>query len=157
MVKMPLVQTRKTGIAVFNMQGGQIHRLLRAMLLLLLWFNLAACDQIQQKMGIEDSAAKEARAEADGKAVGGACRHSGRAIEDCYSIYTWLPKSAVYAGWRDMDGYMRENKIETIEPLLPPAPAPAPEITKKKKKPKEEAGAEDKASAKESKPAEKSH
>ena len=85
---------------------------------------LPACDIIQQQMGIEDQNAKAARNDADGKAVGGACRQSGRAIEDCYSIYSWLPKSSTYEGWRDMDAYMRENKLETVEPQLPPVAAP---------------------------------
>ena len=79
---------------------------------------------IQQQMGIEDQAAKSARLDADGKAVGGACRQSGRAIEDCYAIYSWLPKAPIYEGWRDMDAYMRENKLETVEPQLPPIAAP---------------------------------
>ena len=85
---------------------------------------LSACDMIQQQMGIESQAAKDARADADGKAVGGACRQSGRAIEDCYSIYSWLPRASVYEGWRDMDAYMRDNKLETIVPQLPPVAAP---------------------------------
>jgi hypothetical protein len=85
---------------------------------------LGGCDMIQQQMGIEDPAAKAARLEAEGKAVGGACRQSGRAIEDCYSIYSWLPKAPIYDGWRDMDAYMRENKLETVEPQLPPPPPP---------------------------------
>lgn len=92
---------------------------------------LSGCDQVAQKMGMEDPAKKEARLEPDGKAVGSACRQSGRAIEDCYSIYTWLPKSAIFAGWREMDEYMRENKLETIVPQLPPPEAPG---AKKKKK-----------------------
>ena len=96
-------------------------------------FGLSACDMIQQQMGIENQAAKEARADADGKAVGGACRQSGRAIEDCYSIYSWLPKASIYEGWRDMDAYMRDNKLETVEPQLPPVAAPVPPGTKKKK------------------------
>ena len=86
--------------------------------------SLAGCDMIQQQMGIEDPDAKAARTDAEGKAVGGACRQSGRAIEDCYSIYSWLPKAPIYEGWRDMDAYMRDNKMETIEPQLPPALAP---------------------------------
>ena len=150
-VKMPSIQTRKTGIAVFQPHVNPLRKLLSAATLCILLLNLAACDQIQQKMGIEDPAAKEARTEAEGKAVGGACRHSGRAIEDCYAIYTWLPKAAIYTGWRDMDGYMRENKIETIEPVLPPPQSP----DGKKKKVKEETPAEARASAKEAKAAEK--
>ena len=91
---------------------------------------LSGCDAVQQKLGLEAPAAKLARNEAEGKAVGGACRQSGRAIEDCYSIYAWLPKSAIYEGWRDMDIYMRENKLQTVEPQLPP---PQPPGAKKKK------------------------
>ena len=94
---------------------------------------LAGCDLVNQKLGLEDPAKKEARQESEGKAVGSACRQSGRAIEDCYSIYSWLPKSAVFAGWREMDAYMRENQLETIAPQLPP-PEP-PSTGKKKKKP----------------------
>ena len=98
--------------------------------LLLFAFNLTACDQIGQKLGLEDPARKEARMEPEAKAVGSACRQSGRAIEDCYSIYGWLPKAGIYAGWREMDEYMRENKLETIVPQLPPPEAPG--IKKKK-------------------------
>lgn len=91
---------------------------------------LAGCDQINQKLGLEDQAKKEARQEAEGKAVGSACRHSGRAIEDCYAIYSWLPKSPIYEGWKEMDAYMRDNKITTVEPQLPPPEPPG----KKRKK-----------------------
>lgn len=90
----------------------------------LLSLGVSGCDMIQQQLGGEDPAAKAARIDAEGKAVGGACRQSGRAIEDCYSIYSWLPKAAIYEGWRDMDAYMRDNKLETVEPLLPPVAAP---------------------------------
>ena len=57
------------------------------MIVATLILGLAECDMIQQQMGIEDADAKAARTDAEGKAVGGACRQSGRAIEDCYSIY----------------------------------------------------------------------
>lgn len=100
---------------------------------------LVGCDQVGQKLGLENPAIKEARLDAEAKAVGSACRHSGRAIEDCYAIYGWLPKAGVYAGWREMDEYMRENKIETIVPQLPPAESPG---AKKKKKPATEGASE---------------
>jgi hypothetical protein len=58
------------------------------------------------------------RREADGKAVGGACRHAGRAIEDCYTLNKKADRPAVYAGWREMNEYMRENKIEPVPPVL---------------------------------------
>ena len=98
----------------------------RLLLALPLLFSLTACDQVQQRLLGEDPAAKAAKQEADGKAVGGACRHSGRAIEDCYSIYHWLPKAAIFVGWQEMDAYMRTNKIEEVEPQLPPPQPPGP-------------------------------
>lgn len=99
--------------------------------------SLTGCDQVNQKLGLEDTAKKEARLEAEGKAVGSGCRHSGRAIEDCYSIYSWLPKASVFAGWREMDAYMRESNMETIAPQLPP-PEPPGNGKKKKKASTEE-------------------
>lgn len=109
---------------------GRRERSTRALLTaVVLLIGLAGCDMIQQEMGIEDPTVKAARNDADGKAVGGACRQSGRAIEDCYSIYSWLPKASIYEGWRDMDAYMRDNKLETVVPQLPPVAAPG---TKKK-------------------------
>ena len=100
---------------------------------------LTGCDQVTQRLGIADPVRQEAAQQAEGKAVGGACRQSGRAIEDCYSVYYWLPKDAVYGGWREMDVYMRENQIQTIAPTLPPAPPPE---DPKKKKTKKKADAE---------------
>jgi len=73
---------------------------------------LAGCDQL----GIETPDKVAARIEADGKAIGGACRHSGRALEDCYDMNRRGSKAAIYAGWRDMDGYMRENNIAVVKP-----------------------------------------
>ena len=119
-----------------------MHKLLLALPLTLA---LTGCDIIQQQMGIEDPTEKAAKADAEGRAVGGACRQSGRAIEDCYSIYSWLPKAAIYQGWRDMDSYMRENKLDTVEPQLPP-PQP-PGARKKRRPPATDAGDEAKAAA----------
>jgi hypothetical protein len=94
---------------------------------------LSGCDAIQQQMGIMSPAAKAAHDDADGRAVGGACRQSGRAIEDCYAIYSWLPRASIYEGWRDMDAYMRENNLETIAPQLPPVQPPPPPPRRKGK------------------------
>ncbi len=71
---------------------------------------LAGCDML----GIESTTQLAAKREADGKAVGGACRHAGRAIEDCYSFNRKVDKAPIYAGWREMDDYMRENKLEIV-------------------------------------------
>ena len=71
-----------------------------------------------------------AQKEADAKAIGGACRHGLRSIEDCYTLNKGINKAAIYAGWREMDEYMRENKLEGLKAEIPttsPAPAPAVE------------------------------
>lgn len=70
--------------------------------------------------GSEAAEAAAARREADGKAIGGACRHAGRAIEDCYLLNRRADKAAIYAGWREMNDYMRENKLEPLVPQLNP-------------------------------------
>lgn len=114
-------------------------RYLTALLLALpLMAAVTGCDQIQNRLGIEDVAAREARDEAEGKAVGSACRQSGRAIEDCYSIYHWLPKAPIFAGWREMNDYMLANKLSEVEPKLPPAAAP--ENSRKRRKVAEDGG-----------------
>ena len=75
---------------------------------------LAGCEQL----GVEFVEKPALVREADGKAIGGACRHAGRAIEDCYTIYKKADRAAVFAGWRDMNDYMRENKIDAVAPQL---------------------------------------
>jgi hypothetical protein len=80
---------------------------------------LAGCDML----GIDTPEKVAAAREADGKAIGGACRHAGRAIEDCFALNRKADRAAVFAGWRDMNDYMRENKIE---PVAPQVAAPAP-------------------------------
>lgn len=76
---------------------------------------LTGCEQL----GIDDPAKVAAAKEAEGKAIGSACRHAMRAIEDCYVLNPKAQKAAIYAGWRDMDEYMRENKLEGVVPVVP--------------------------------------
>lgn len=68
-----------------------------------------------------------AQREADAKAIGSACRHGLRSIEDCYTLNEKASKAAIFTGWREMDEYMRENKIEGV-PSTMAKPAPAEEI-----------------------------
>lgn len=75
---------------------------------------LAGCDIFG-----ESAESVAARREAEGKAVGSACRHAMRAIEDCYALNPKAPKTSVFAGWREMDEYMRENKLEGVAPIIP--------------------------------------
>lgn len=76
---------------------------------------LSACEQL----GIEDPVKVSAAKEAEARAIGSACRHAMRAIEDCYVLNPKAQKAAVFAGWREMDEYMRENKLDGIAPVVP--------------------------------------
>jgi hypothetical protein len=85
---------------------------------------LAGCDLL----GIESPEKIAAARDADGRAIGGACRHAGRAIEDCYALNKRADRAAVFAGWRDMNDYMRENKIDEVAPqLTAQVSSPAPD------------------------------
>jgi hypothetical protein len=53
-----------------------------------------------------------AQREEESKAIGGACRHALRGLEDCYTLNPKASKASVFAGWKEMDAYMRENKLE---------------------------------------------
>lgn len=90
-------------------------KVVQSILLVLLAGTLAACD----KLPIPDPNRAALQKEQDGKAVGAACRHAGRAIEDCYKLNPKASKSAVFAGWREMNDYMTENKLEVVLPTLP--------------------------------------
>ena len=79
---------------------------------------LAGCDVVVGALGIESPEKVAALREAEGKAIGGACRHAGRAIEDCYALNKKAEKASVFTGWRDMNDYMRENKIEPVLPQV---------------------------------------
>jgi hypothetical protein len=81
---------------------------------------LGGCDLL----GIEAPEQMAARKEADGKAIGAGCRHSARSVETCYELNKRADKAAVFAGWKEMNEYMSENKIEAVPP---PAPAAASE------------------------------
>ncbi len=83
---------------------------------------LAGCDLL----GIEPASKVAERKAAADKAIGAACRHAGRAIEDCYALNKRADKGAVFAGWREMNDYMRENDIEVVLPRLTAAGAAPP-------------------------------
>lgn len=57
---------------------------------------------------------KIAQREAEAKAIGSGCRHGLRSLEDCYNLNEEASKADIFTGWKEMDQYMRENKIEGI-------------------------------------------
>ncbi len=99
-----------------------------------LW--LSGCDQL----GIESAKALSDRREAEGKAVGGGCRHAVRSIEQCYATNKKADKAAVFAGWREMEDYMRENKMEAVPAPPEVKPAVVAEGAEKDAEPAHEAG-----------------
>ena len=101
---------------------------------------LSGCDQL----GVETPQKAAERQMAEAKAVGSACRHALRAIEDCYVLNPKADKSSVFSGWREMDEYMRENKLEGVVPVVPrPAPAASKPAPRKAAMDDEDTDAED--------------
>jgi hypothetical protein len=92
--------------------------------LLALILLLVGCDNVMTLLADP----KVAQKEADSKAIGGACRFGLRSIEDCYALNAKASKSAIFTGWKDMDQYMRDNKVEGIEAKIIPPVAPPPTV-----------------------------
>lgn len=91
----------------------------RLLLITLTALLLAGCEI--PGMGPDPKAVKK---EADAKAIGSACRHGLRSIEDCYTLNTTASKADMFTGWKDMDLYMRENKIEGVPATVVKAAPP---------------------------------
>ncbi|WP_144290416.1 hypothetical protein [Chitinilyticum litopenaei] len=68
---------------------------------------LVGCDQVKQAMN---------KQQANGNAIGAACRHSGRSLEDCYRRNPKVPKADIFAGWKEMNEYMLTKKIDIVPP-----------------------------------------
>ncbi len=75
-------------------------------LLLLSLLSLTGCDYMNQAMGVPT--------QAESRAIGSSCRQVGRSLEDCYARAPKANKADIYAGWKEMDGYMRDNNISTM-------------------------------------------
>ncbi|MFN9726497.1 hypothetical protein [Acidovorax sp.] len=102
-------------------------RLLAAAAVLL----LSGCDKIPG-LGPDPRVAQR---EEESKAIGGACRHALRGLEDCYTLNPKASKAAIFAGWKEMDAYMRENKLDGAPAVLGQA-----EKSAREKSPRPEAG-----------------
>ncbi len=91
-------------------------------LLLVSLLSLTGCDYMNQAMGVPT--------QAESRAIGSSCRQVGRSLEDCYARAPKANKADIYAGWKEMDGYMRDNNIPTMpmpdEHAAEDAPASAP-------------------------------
>lgn len=96
------------------------HTTMRSALLALPLLLLAGCNI----PGLGPTPQAIAR-ENEAKAVGSACRHALRGLEDCYSLNPKATKALVFAGWKEMDQYMRENKIEGTPSVITQREKPA--------------------------------
>lgn len=76
---------------------------------------LSSCD-LSQIPGLDGKLSIE-----DSKAIGAACRHSGRALEDCFALNPKSHHAGVFEGWREMNDYMVANEIETVKPEIQPS------------------------------------
>lgn len=108
---------------------------LRTLLLLLpLALSLSGCDQVMELLN---------KPKANGKAIGAACRHSGRALEDCFRRNPKVPKADIFAGWKEMNEYMQSKKMD----IVPPPPDVTTGTLSPAELPKEEGEASAPASA----------
>ena len=80
---------------------------------------LVGCDAL----GIESATQIAERKQAEAHAIGSACRHAIRSIEDCFKTNPKAAKAAVFAGWKEMDQYMRDNQIVGMPSPIEPATA----------------------------------
>ncbi|WP_434634478.1 hypothetical protein [Chromobacterium sp. CV08] len=80
---------------------------MKRLLLLAAMLALGGCNWVNSVTGLSK--------ESD-KAVGAACRQTGRSLEACYLRNPDADKASIYSGWREMNEYMAKNKLETMEP-----------------------------------------
>jgi hypothetical protein len=90
--------------------------------------NLGGCDAVTALMADP----KAAQRVADSKAIGSACRYGLRSIEDCYALNEKASKAYIFEGWKEMDQYMRDNKIDGVVSKADKASQPVEEIIDEK-------------------------
>jgi len=104
-------------VSIYDRHSMNIRIILASALLLA---TLSGCEEL----GIPDPTKDAARKQAEGEAIGSACRHAGRSLEDCYARNPKAIKAAIFTGWRSMNDYMTENKMEIVPPPADSAPEP---------------------------------
>jgi len=90
---------------------------------------LLGCERLADLLELPDPQKEALVADAEGRAIGSACRQTGRSIEDCYTLNPEAVKSAVFAGWREMNDYMMEHKLEEVPSHLTPMQIKTPPAT----------------------------
>ncbi|MDY0071409.1 MAG: hypothetical protein RBR77_02020 [Thauera sp.] len=101
------------------------RRLLTTVALCAALLPLGGCDMLSELFEIPNPARENAERKAEGAAIGGACRHAGRSLEDCYALNPGADKAAVFAGWREMNDYMMAHNLSEVpSQFVPGLPAP---------------------------------
>lgn len=100
---------------------------IRHLILLLCFPVLAGCEMLYQLLEIPNPKKEAEIADSEGRAIGSACRHAGRSLEDCYILNPKADKASIFKGWRDMNDYMTLNSMEVVPSQLTPTTAPAPQ------------------------------
>ena len=65
---------------------------------------------------IPDPEVEAKKSEDEAAATGASCRQSGRSLEQCFVRNEGLNRSGALRGWREMDEYMRANKLDPQSP-----------------------------------------
>ena len=92
---------------------------IRSFLLVLLLPLLTACDLFYELLEIPNPQREAAERDAEGRAIGSACRHSGRSLEDCFILNPDAEKAAIFLGWREMNDYMLMNEMDVVPSVIP--------------------------------------
>ena len=101
-----------------------LHPMKRRLAILSFTLLLAGCDDIAALLADP----RVAQRVADAKAIGSACRYGVRSIEDCYAMNDKVSKAGIFEGWKEMDQYMRENKIDGIPSSISKGSSPVEEV-----------------------------
>lgn len=72
---------------------------------------LGGCNWIGNVTGLNSDA---------NRAIGAACRQTGRSLEECFMRNPDADQAHIYAGWREMNEYMVKNKLDTMLPPTDP-------------------------------------
>jgi hypothetical protein len=87
--------------------SSTMRHFLLSLSLIMATSTLVGCDAL----GVETATQINAKREAEAQAIGSACRHALRGIEDCFATNSRAGKAAVFEGWKEMDQYMRDNQL----------------------------------------------
>lgn len=99
---------------LFPVSARPRRRFTTALLLGAAALSLSACDMLGELLELPNPTREQAERKAEGSAIGGACRHAGRSLEDCYALNPGADKAAVFAGWREMNDYMMQYQLSDV-------------------------------------------